>query len=61
MTVEEVFKHHPRISRCAVRREVCRHAGFGPENHRRAWNEFLADNGDHDTYDSAKVLTWLGY
>lgn len=61
MTLEEVQAKHPRISRCEARREVCRHAGHGPDNHRKAWNEFLVECGDHESYDGAAVLAWLGY
>lgn len=29
--------------------------------HDSDWREFVNENGEHDTYDPAVVLIWLGY
>ena len=31
------------------------------EKHCASWEEFLADIGEHESYDAQAVLTWLGY
>ena len=42
------------ITRAEARAEISRHDGAD-------WEAFLTDCGDHDEYDGADVLMWLGY
>ncbi len=30
-------------------------------DHHLAWEDFVSEHGDHDTYPAATVLGWLGY
>jgi hypothetical protein len=53
------------ITKARALQELERH-GFDTTPHGRTRQaqmveEFLADLGDHDTYDAQAVLTWLGY
>ena len=36
-------------------------AKFEVVKHNASWDEFIADNGEHEEYDAQDVLAWLGY
>lgn len=52
-TLEEIQDEQPEVSKRDVMRELTKH--------HQTWEDFVLDNGDHETYNSWKVLQWLGY
>lgn len=50
---QEVFEDEPEVSRLEAQHEVLLHHAD--------WDEFVREHGDHDTYNGAVVLGWLGY
>ena len=53
MTALEVMMFHPEISKAEAQKEI--------KSHEADWNEFVSEYGEHDQYDGADVLIWLGY
>lgn len=53
MTALEVMMFHPEVSKAEAQEEIKKH---GVD-----WNDFVSEYGDHDQYDGADVLVWLGY
>lgn len=53
MTALEVMMFHPEVSKTEAQAEIKKH---GVD-----WNDFVSEYGDHDQYDGADVLVWLGY
>lgn len=54
------------VTRDQARREIARHDADTlctacPEPHATAWDAFLCDHGDRETYHGRTVLDWLGY
>ena len=41
------------ISKARTQRELVKHNA--------SWDDFVADNGEHEEYDARSVLAWLGY
>ena len=50
---QEVFDDEPEVTRAEAMHEI--------RIHNQEWSEFVRDHGDHDTYNGAVVLGWLGY
>jgi hypothetical protein len=53
MNATEVMMFHPEISKAEAQSEI--------KKHDADWGEFVSEYGDHDQYDGADVLIWLGY
>ena len=41
------------ISKERAKKEIAKHGS--------SWEEFVEDNGEHESYDAQSVLAWLGY
>lgn len=53
MNATEVMMFHPEISKAEAQSEI--------KKHDADWSEFVSEYGEHDEYDGADVLIWLGY
>jgi hypothetical protein len=51
MTYEEALD--ATVTRDEAKREI--------EKHSASWDDFVAEHGDHETYEGETVLGWLGY
>ena len=41
------------ISKERAKKEIVKHGS--------SWEEFVEDNGEHESYDAQAVLAWIGY
>lgn len=47
------------ITKARARHEVVK--DLNEHVHEEYWGRFLADMGDHETYDAQAVLDWMGF
>lgn len=64
MTYEEAIEE--TVTRAEARAEIAQHCAnldgiVLPSELAEMWADFTAEHGDHDTYQGATVLGWLGY
>jgi len=52
-SLDEVMDEQPTVTKREVMRELKRHSA--------EWADFVLDSGDHEEYNGAYVLAWLGY